>query len=189
MTQLTPIIDLDVTSIAEYFCTLNSFNINIEKVLLGTNFTTKTVAPVIQMLYKNEVGNINLLKRKWKEYGENSLSIQKVFIKNLLQAIEKQNLTNTEMKRLINTKETSENLIKQLDDAKKEIAILKNTNDNNLTIMKAQKNKLIEKEKTLNATYTDLKLLNQSLKHKDELLNAKDCTIQALQCITKAKMN
>jgi hypothetical protein len=179
------IINLDVTKIAEFYCGTCNQNIDFEKYLLRPNFTIKNVSPVIQILYLNELTNNTTLKRKFKEFGENSLQEQKTFIKNLLHAIDKQHATNTEMQRLVNTKETTEELKRQLDDAKKEIAILKNTNDHNLSIMRSQKKKILDTENSVNDLSTTIKLLNQSMNHKDELLKAKDCIIEALHLATK----
>ena len=183
----TPIINLDVLSIAEFVCSKSKTNIDFGGILLRQYFTQKKVAPVVQLLYKDEIDNTVVLKQKFREYGENSLNVQKVFITNLIQAIEKQNSTNIEteqrnieMTNLINIKETTEDLKQQLDDAKREISLLKNGNSNKLSIMQAQKNKIKEKVGEIIEMKNNRKLMEQEIKFKNEFLLQKECTIQAL---------
>ena len=178
------ILEIDLTEFAEYYC--NNYD-NIEskdciskelntkflsKVLLSTNFTTKKVLPVIKLVYQNKITDTDILRKLWKQYVEGSGKDSKeLFINNLVKSIIKQNDTNVTMKRLINKKETSEELENTIEKMRKEIATLKNSNEQKHSIILNQKKKLIEKDELFNNLNVDFKLQKSKINHQDETID------------------
>ena len=171
-----PIADLDVHDIAAYYVSnshLHECCNNMNHVLVkNSNFTTKgpkAVCPIIQVLYQHKFDDQKHIKLLWKQFIARSENTREEFTSNLSKAIEQEE----KMKSMVSVQTSKEELDRQVDDMKKEIAILKNRNEQYSAHIKTieKNNKELEKNNAvLNEKYIAEKRINSLLTDNNSLL-------------------
>jgi len=164
--------NLDVKKIAAFHCNqTNPISVSDYGVLLTAKNCTAKVMSIIVAMYCGFVMTKEEYKKRWHEFMGNTEEDKKEFINKLRMSIAQQHSSNIERMNLSNTNITRENLEKQIEELKKEIALQKNTNTQNKERNTRNSKIIAGFEKTIKEQIVMLNTESQNIKHKDIEIN------------------